>query len=102
MPVPAPTADCRWRCTLCGNLTRFDVQRSTRAIEFVHVTLAGDQVVEERSVTSDTVERVTCRWCGRVDAVELVPRPDADVLAAGPGSGGPVAAGAGGGGAGGS
>jgi hypothetical protein len=83
MPVPAPTADTRWRCAPCGNLTRFDVQRSTRASEFVHVTLAGEQVVEEREVITDTVEHVTCRWCGRIDAVELVPRPGAEAAAGG-------------------
>lgn len=73
MPVPGP--DTRWRCTLCGNLTRFDVVRSTRAQEYVHVDLSGDAVVEERDVVSDVVEQVTCRWCRAVDAVELVPRP---------------------------
>jgi hypothetical protein len=77
MPVPVPTADTRWRCTLCGNLTRFDVQRSTRTREYVHVSLAGDPVVEEREVVADRVEHVACRWCGRTDAVELVARPDA-------------------------
>lgn len=87
MPVPVPTDATRWRCTLCGNLTRFDVQRSTRATEYVHVSLAGQQVVEERSVTAETVEHVTCRWCGRVDTVELVPRPDAATVAATPGAG---------------
>ena len=75
MPVPAPTSHTRWRCTLCGNLTRFDVQRSTRAREYVHVTLAGEPVVEDREVLADAAEHVTCRWCGRVDAVELVARP---------------------------
>lgn len=75
MPVPVPTPSARWRCALCGNLTRFDVQRSTRSREFVHVSLAGDAVVEERQVVAETVDHVTCRWCGRADAVELVPRP---------------------------
>jgi hypothetical protein len=78
MAVPLPTAQTRWRCTLCGNLTRFDVQRSTRAREFVHVSLAGEPVVEERQVETETVEHVTCRWCGRVDSVALVPRPGGD------------------------
>jgi hypothetical protein len=89
MPVPAPTDATRWRCALCGNLTRFDVQRSTRSREFVHVSLAGEPVVEERQVLAETVEHVTCRWCGRADSVEVVPRPgrpgaaaDADVGAA--------------------
>jgi len=75
MPVPAPTPETRWRCTLCGNLTRFDVQRSSRAREYVHVSLGGEAVVEEREVLTEVVEHVTCRWCGRVDAVELVGRP---------------------------
>jgi len=60
---------------VCGNLTRFDVTRSTRAQEYVHVDLAGQQVVETRDVLSDTVEHVECRWCKTVDAVEVVGRP---------------------------
>ncbi len=76
MPVPAPDATTRWRCTLCGNLTRFDVVRSTRAKEYVHVDLAGEAVVEERELLSDVVEQVVCRWCGATDRVELAPRPE--------------------------
>jgi hypothetical protein len=75
MPVPVPTPTTRWRCALCGNLTRFDVERSTRAREYVHVSLAGEAAVEERVVVAETVDHVTCRWCGRLDSVELVPRP---------------------------
>jgi hypothetical protein len=77
VPVPSPDAGSRWRCTLCGNLTRFDVTRSTRAREYVHVDLAGEPAVEEREVLADVVEHVTCRWCKAVDQVELVPRPAA-------------------------
>ena len=77
MPVPAPTAETRWRCSLCGNLTRFDVQRTVRSREYVHVDLAGTAVVEEREVVAESVDRVSCRWCGRADSVELVPRPAA-------------------------
>jgi len=75
--VPVPAEDTRWRCSLCGNLTRFDVTRTTRAREFVHVDLAGVAAVEEREVFGEVVEHVTCRWCNAVDAVELVPRPGA-------------------------
>ena len=77
MPVSVPDADSRWRCTLCGNLTRFDVMRSTRAREYVHVDLAGEPAVEEREVLTEVVEHVTCRWCKAVDQVEVVPRPAA-------------------------
>jgi hypothetical protein len=73
--VPLPGPDTRWRCRQCGNLTRFDVTRRTRAREYVHVDLAGEALVEEREVSEDVVEHVTCRWCSAVDAVEVVPRP---------------------------
>lgn len=77
MPVAQPGPESRWRCALCGNLTRFDVVRATRAKEYVHVDLAGVPVVEERESLDDVVDRVTCRWCGGVDTVEVVPRPGA-------------------------
>lgn len=75
MPVPTPSDQLRWRCRQCGNLTRFDVVRTTRAREFVHLDLSGHAQVEEREVLAETVERVTCRWCQAEDAVELVARP---------------------------
>ena len=77
MSVPLATSDTRWRCTRCGNLTRFDVSRSSKVKEFWHLDLAGDPTVEETEVVSETVEQVRCRWCDAVDSVELVPRPDA-------------------------
>lgn len=82
MSVPLPTEGTRWRCTLCGNLTRFDVTRSSRVVEFVHLDLAGESRVEEREVLSETVESVRCRWCNAVDQVELVDRPGAEAEAA--------------------
>lgn len=74
MPVAPPDATTRWRCSACGNLTRFDVVRATRAREYVHVDLAGEPAVEEREVVDEVVEHVTCRWCSAVDQVDLVPR----------------------------
>ena len=68
----------RWRCGGCGNLTRFDVTRSMRTTEFWHFDLAGDHRVEEQDVSSEVVESVSCRWCGRTDAVEVVARTDVD------------------------
>lgn len=78
MPVPLPDAATRWRCTACGNLTRFDVSRTLRVQDFVHADLAGEPVIEERTVVGETVEHVVCRWCSAVDQVELVPRPGDD------------------------
>jgi hypothetical protein len=77
VPVPTPDAHTRWRCTACGNLTRFDVVRLVRSRDYVHVDLSGEPVVEEREVVSEIVEHVTCRWCNAVDTVEIVARPDA-------------------------
>ena len=79
MPVPIPTPDTRWRCRLCGNLTRFDVTRSSRVREYVHLDLAGETRVEEQEVLHERLEHVRCRWCDALDAVELVPRAGAAV-----------------------
>ena len=77
MTVPTPTDATRWRCVSCGNLTRFDVTRTTRVLEYVHLDLAGVATVEESEVLAEHLERVRCRWCDAVDRVELVPRPGA-------------------------
>ena len=74
--IPGPGE--RWRCGGCGNLTRFDVTRASRTTEFWHFDLAGDHRVEERETSAEHVESVSCRWCGRSDAVEVVDRSDAD------------------------
>lgn len=78
MVASLPDANTRWRCAGCGNLTRFDVTRSRKTHEFWHFDLAGDHQVEETEVVAETVEQVTCRWCGRSDAIEVVQRAEAD------------------------
>ena len=78
MATPLPGADTRWRCGGCGNLTRFDVTRTRRTTEFWHFDLAGEHHVEDTSTDRELVVGVTCRWCGRSDAIELVPRAEAD------------------------
>ena len=80
MTARIPDAATRWRCAGCGNLTRFDVARTRSTSEYWHFDLAGEHAVEETRVRSESVESVTCRWCGRSDAIELVDRADvADV-----------------------
>ena len=54
----------RYRCESCGNLTRFDVVATRRTKAFHHYTLGGDLTVEEETVLAETVDEVTCRWCG--------------------------------------
>jgi hypothetical protein len=68
----------RLRCSGCGNLTRFDVTRTRRTREFWHVALSGAARVEDDTLLSERVESISCRWCGRSDAVEIVARADAD------------------------
>ena len=81
MPV---VATARYRCSACGNLTRFDVTTTRRTRAFHHYTLGGDLVVEEEEVLAETVERVACRWCGSTRDVEEILGPS------GPASGMPA------------
>lgn len=74
--ISKPSETTRWRCAQCGNLTRFDVVRSSQVREYVHVDLAGVQKVEESDVLSESLDEVTCRWCGGKGTVEVVARPD--------------------------
>jgi hypothetical protein len=74
--IPAPDETTRWRCARCGNLTRFDVVRTTRSSQYWHFDLAGEVTVEDETPIRDEIEKVTCRWCGAADAVETVPRVD--------------------------
>ena len=60
----------RYRCTACGNLTRFDVVTTRRTRAFHHYTVGGELTVEDEDVLAETVEEVTCRWCGTGTAVE--------------------------------
>lgn len=77
MPDPRlPGPDSRWRCAQCGNLTRFDVVRRARTREYWHLDLAGQPTVESTEVLADTLESVSCRWCGSGAAIEIVARPD--------------------------
>lgn len=70
--------DHRFRCTGCGNVTRFDVVSTTRSRAYHHFDLGGDRRVEEEEVLSLDVESVTCRWCNRDDAVVVEAAPVAD------------------------
>lgn len=62
----------RYRCCACGNLTRFDVTstRTTRA--FHHYTVGGELAVESEDVLAESVDEVSCRWCGSARAVEAL------------------------------
>jgi hypothetical protein len=73
---PAPAAGtARYRCTRCGNLTRFDVTSTRRTRAFHHYTVGGDLDVEDVEVLDEQIEAVECRWCGSGDGVEVLPDP---------------------------
>ncbi len=72
-----PASPTRYRCTSCGNLTRFDVTTSRRTREFHHFTVGGELTVEDTQVLSEIVEEVRCRWCGTGASVVVVD-PDED------------------------
>ena len=65
----------RYRCSGCGNVTRFDVEVTERSRRFWHADLAGGGSVESEQ-RETTVHEVRCRWCGSVD-VAVEPRPAA-------------------------
>ena len=62
----------RYRCSTCGNLTRFDVTTSRRQRAFHHYTVGGELTVEDAEVLEERVEQVECRWCGPTGAVVVV------------------------------
>jgi hypothetical protein len=62
----------RYRCSACGNLTRFDVTTTRRTRAFHHYSLGGDLTVEEEQVLAEVVEQVSCRWCGTGSNVETI------------------------------
>jgi hypothetical protein len=54
----------RYRCTGCGNLTRFEVVASQRTHALYHYSVGGELSVEQEEVLDARVEQVTCVWCG--------------------------------------
>jgi len=71
-PSLAPMAASRYRCTACGNLTRFDVTTTRRTRAFHHFTVGGDLQIEDEEVLSEVTEAVACRWCGTGASVEVL------------------------------
>jgi hypothetical protein len=62
----------RYRCSACGNLTRFDVTCTRRTKAFHHFSLGGELTVEDEETLDESVETVVCRWCGSSEAVEVL------------------------------
>lgn len=68
----------RYRCTICGNLTRFDVTSSRRTRAFHHYSVGGELTIEDEEVLGFDIESVICRWCGPAAAVETIEAGDAE------------------------
>jgi len=67
----------RYRCSACGNLTRFDVVSSRRTRAYHHFTMGGDLQVEDEVVLDESVEEVACRWCGDGASIEVLGEAEA-------------------------
>lgn len=62
----------RYRCSACGNLTRFDVVTSRRTRAYHHYSVGGELRIEDETVLHESVDEVTCRWCGTGASVETL------------------------------
>ncbi len=60
-----------YRCSHCGNKTRFDVVEVLKRRRFLHLTLGGEPHVDEEEILELQVEKVICRWCDRSDGIEI-------------------------------
>jgi hypothetical protein len=66
----------RYRCSACGNITRFDVVTTRRTRAFHHYSIGGELEIEEEDVLEERVEQVTCRWCSASgDKIEVDATP---------------------------
>ena len=70
----------RYRCSACGNLTRFDVVTARRTRAFHHYTVGGELQIEDETVLDERIDDVTCRWCGTGAAVEHFEQGTVDAL----------------------
>jgi len=69
----------RYRCTSCGNLTRFDVTTTRRTRAFHHYSVGGELRVEDVEVLDESVDEVSCRWCGSgASVVEIEPEENGE------------------------
>ncbi len=68
-------SDHRYRCDACGNVTRFDVVVTATTRRDHHFDLGGASRVEEEEILDQQLGSVTCRWCGRTDAIRVERAP---------------------------
>ena len=66
------TDSVRYRCAACGNLTRFNVVTTRRTSAFHHFSVGGELTIEDEELLEESVEEVSCRWCGNGKGVEIL------------------------------
>jgi transposase len=59
-----------YRCEACGNKTRFDFFEMKKVRAFHHLTLGGEDKIEEEEILEHEIEKIVCRWCGSTEVVE--------------------------------
>ena len=72
----------RYRCSACGNLTRFDVVTTRRTRAYYHFTVGGELQIEDETVLDQHVDQVTCRWCGTGASVEPIAHGGSETIGA--------------------
>lgn len=70
--APSSGGPARYRCAACGNLTRFNVVTSRRTKAFHHYSVGGELSIEEVEVLDESVDDVSCRWCGHGKSVVVI------------------------------
>jgi len=74
----------RYRCSACGNLTRFDVVAARRTRAYFHYSVGGELTIEDEELLDETVELVSCRWCGasgpQIEEIEIDGLDDVPVV----------------------
>lgn len=60
----------RYRCKLCGNLTRFTVTVTRTTRYYHHQAFDGTMTPEDEELIAEEVGKVECRWCPDGGAVE--------------------------------
>jgi hypothetical protein len=83
---PTPTGTPRYRCSACGNLTRFEVTVTRTTRSFHHYTIGGELSIEDTEVLGEDVESVVCRWCGTGASVVEVDPGEIDAAGAAAGA----------------
>jgi hypothetical protein len=62
----------RYRCDLCGNITRFDVTETMTIKSFYHYGIDGQLNKEDAETLNRIIESVSCRWCNSPSNVKEV------------------------------